>query len=91
MLADATAKMLRAGVKGSTLVVEVDPLGDDIAQRITAAAKDFSADLVVMGMHGRRGWRRHVLVSVAERFSRILPAQCCWCRCIHRKKRNHAK
>jgi len=71
VLADASAKMLRAGVKGSTLVVEVDPLGDDIAQRITAAAKDFGADLVVMGTHGRRGWRRLVLGSVAERFLRI--------------------
>ena len=71
VLADAAAKMLRAGVKGSTLVVEVDPLGDDITQRITAAAKDFGADLVVMGTHGRRGWRRLVLGSVAERFLRI--------------------
>ncbi|OXC76798.1 Universal stress protein family [Caballeronia sordidicola] len=38
MLADAAAKMPRAGVKGPTLIVELDPLGDDIAQRIMAAA-----------------------------------------------------
>ncbi|WP_373452845.1 universal stress protein [Caballeronia sordidicola] len=31
----------------------------------------FGADLVVMGTHGRRGWRRLVLGSVAERFLRI--------------------
>jgi nucleotide-binding universal stress UspA family protein len=71
VLTDAAARMQRAGVKGSTLTVEVDPLGDDIAQRITAAANDFGADLVVMGTHGRRGWRRLVLGSVAERFLRI--------------------
>jgi nucleotide-binding universal stress UspA family protein len=71
VLADAAAKMLRAGVKGSTRVLEVDPLGDDIAQRITVAANEFAADLVVMGTHGRRGWRRLVLGSVAERFLRI--------------------
>ena len=71
MLADAAAKMLRAGVKGPTLIVELDPLGDDIAQRIMAAAKHFGADLVVMGTHGRRGWQRLVLGSVAERFLRI--------------------
>jgi nucleotide-binding universal stress UspA family protein len=71
VLADATAKMLRAGVKGSTRVLEVELVGDDISQQITAAAKEFGADLVVMGTHGRRGWRRLVLGSLAERFLRI--------------------
>jgi nucleotide-binding universal stress UspA family protein len=67
VLADAAAKMLRAGVKGPTLIVELDPLGDGIM----AAAKHFSADLMVMGTHGGRGRRRLVLGSVAERFLRI--------------------
>ncbi len=71
VLADAAAKMLRERVKGSTRLLEVDPVGDDIAQQITRAAKEFDADLVVMGTHGRRGWRRLVLGSVAERFLRI--------------------
>jgi nucleotide-binding universal stress UspA family protein len=71
VLADAAAKMRREGVKGSTRALEVDPIGDDIAQGITRAAKEFDADLVVMGTHGRRGWRRLVLGSVAERFLRI--------------------
>jgi nucleotide-binding universal stress UspA family protein len=71
VLADAAAKMLHEGVKGSTRLLEVDPIGDDIAQQITRAAKEFDADLVVMGTHGRRGWRRLVLGSVAERFLRI--------------------
>jgi nucleotide-binding universal stress UspA family protein len=46
-------------------------LGDEIAQRITAAGTDFGVDRVVMGTHGRRDWRRFVLGSVAERFLRI--------------------
>jgi len=71
VLADAAAKMQREGVKGSTRVLEVNPVGDDIAQQITRAATEFDADLVVMGTHGRRGWRRLVLGSVAERFLRI--------------------
>lgn len=71
VLADAAARMQREGVKGSTSLLEVDPLGDDIAQRITRTVKEFDADLVVMGTHGRRGWRRLVLGSVAERFLRI--------------------
>ena len=33
---------------------------------------DMKADLVVMGTHGRRGFQRLVLGSVAERFVRIL-------------------
>ncbi len=45
VLADAAARMRRAGVKGSTLVVEVDPLGDDIAQRITQPPRKTSAPI----------------------------------------------
>lgn len=71
VLADADAKMPREGVKGSTRVLEAEPIGDDIAQQISRAATEFDADLVVMGTHGRRGWRRLVLGSVAERFLRI--------------------
>jgi nucleotide-binding universal stress UspA family protein len=71
VIANATDKMQRERVKGSPLVREVDPIGDDIAQQIMRAAKEFDADLVVMGTHGRRGWRRLVLGSVAERFLRI--------------------
>lgn len=74
VLADAAAKMRRGGIedsKGSTSLIEVEPLRDDIAQRIEHAAVDFEADLVVMGTHGRRGWRRLVLGSVAEHFVRI--------------------
>lgn len=71
VLADAAEKMQRGGVRGSTRALEVEPVGDDIAQQITRAATEFSADLVVMGTHGRRGWRRLVLGSVAESFLRI--------------------
>lgn len=70
VLADAAAKMKRYGVKGSTSLVEVEPLADDIAQRIEHTAQAFNADLIVMGTHGRRGWRRLFLGSVAEHFLR---------------------
>lgn len=33
--------------------------------------RKMDAELVVMGTHGRRDWRRPVLDSVAERFLRI--------------------
>ncbi|MDP9155937.1 MAG: universal stress protein [Pseudomonadota bacterium] len=71
VLADAAAKMKRYGVKGTTSMVEVEPLADDIAQRIEHTAQAFGADLIVMGTHGRRGWRRLLLGSVAEHFVRL--------------------
>ncbi|WP_213778149.1 universal stress protein [Caballeronia sp. dw_276] len=71
VLADAAAKMKRYGVRGTTSLVEVEPLADDIAQRIEHTAQAFDADLVVMGTHGRRGWRRLLLGSVTEHFLRI--------------------
>lgn len=71
---DAVARMKQAGVQGTPRIAETDLAGDDIAHRILRAASDFKADLVVMGTHGRRGFQRLVLGSVAERFLRI--AQC---------------
>jgi len=67
---DALERMHRDGVKGTSRIIEVNPLGDDIAQCILRACVDLKADLVVMGTHGRRGIQRLVLGSVAERFLR---------------------
>ncbi|SAL84439.1 UspA domain-containing protein [Caballeronia choica] len=69
--AEAVERIKREDVKGTPRVVEVELTGDDIAQRILQSAVEFNADLVVMGTHGRRGWRRLVLGSVAEHFMRI--------------------
>ncbi|HYS64874.1 MAG TPA: universal stress protein [Paraburkholderia sp.] len=71
---DAVASMKRADVQGTPRIIETEPAGDDIAHCILRAASDFKADLVVMGTHGRRGFQRLVLGSVAERFLRV--AQC---------------
>ena len=71
VLADATALMSAAGVKGTSRLVETDLTGDDTAHRILLAAQELNADVVVMGTHGRRGVQRLVLGSVAEHFLRI--------------------
>lgn len=70
---DALARMKHDNVQGAPRVIEANPVGDDfdIAHCILHAATDLNADLVVMGTHGRRGVRRLVLGSVAERFLRI--------------------
>lgn len=41
------------------------------AQAIAEAARDWGADLIVVGTHGRRGFQRILLGSVAENLVRI--------------------
>lgn len=67
---DARERMDRRGVSGDTRVIEVTPPGEDVANCLQRAATDWHADLIVMGTHGRRGARRMVLGSVAERVLR---------------------
>ncbi|CAB3659027.1 universal stress protein [Trinickia soli] len=71
---DALAAMQRENVRGEPRVVEILAPGIDVAERILEEARATHCDLVVMGTHGRRGFRRLVLGSVAERFTRI---SCC--------------
>lgn len=68
--ARAQERMTQRGVTGAPRVVEVSGPGEDVAQRILLSAEDWHADLIVMGTHGRRGFRRMVLGSVAERVLR---------------------
>ncbi|WP_028222419.1 universal stress protein [Paraburkholderia oxyphila] len=67
---DAQARMTREGVKGAPRTVEVALGVEDVAQCIERAAADWHAELIVIGTHGRRGVRRLMLGSVAERVLR---------------------
>lgn len=67
----ALTEMKREAVEGTPRIVEVDRPGEDIAERIRITASEFAADLIVLGTHGRRGFRRLFLGSVAERVVRI--------------------
>jgi nucleotide-binding universal stress UspA family protein len=58
--------MIEQGVKGELAVGEASSL-DDVSAVVLNAAADFKADLLVMGTHGRRGFQRLILGSVAER------------------------
>jgi nucleotide-binding universal stress UspA family protein len=65
----AAAEMLtRAGFKADTSVVE-----DEIRGAILDFAKDWKADLIVLGSHGRRGLTKLLLGSVAESVARHAP------------------
>jgi nucleotide-binding universal stress UspA family protein len=70
LLADALARMKHESVAGAPRIVDVAPIGEDISERIRTSANEFTADLLVLGTHGRRGFKRLFLGSVAERVVR---------------------
>ena len=55
----------REGIKTDSVLLE--SLGEPAADFVLAQAKTWSADLIVMGTHGRRGVARLVIGSDAER------------------------
>ena len=54
-----------------TALVDTETSNDDIAHAIVREAERWSADLLVLGTHGRRGPARWLLGSVASRVARI--------------------
>ncbi|MEZ0603363.1 universal stress protein [Paraburkholderia sp. IW21] len=74
LLADALARMKHENVAGTPRMVDVEPIGEDISERIRITANEFNADLLVLGTHGRRGFKRLFLGSVAER---VVRSACC--------------
>lgn len=71
-LLDKAARIAaEAGVKADTQLIEVTTLGHRVPQVIADTAKDWFADLIVLGTHGRRGLSHVLLGSVAEGVMRI--------------------
>ena len=68
ILAEAKGDVERAGVAVEAKLFENVDL--PLWQRVIALVRDWRADLVVMGTHGRRGVRRVVLGSDAEQVVR---------------------
>ncbi|MFP6560342.1 universal stress protein [Paraburkholderia sp. B3] len=66
LAAQLTSTMRERGVNGDMLTGEASSL-DDVPTLVLNAAKTAGADLIVMGTHGRRGFQRLILGSVAER------------------------
>lgn len=66
-LAQEAADAMKArGVVGEVVTVEVTA-SDDVATLVIRGAEAFNADLLIMGTHGRKGFQRLILSSVAER------------------------
>lgn len=66
-LLDRYAQQAQAlGIPISTRLHQLRALNQTLAESIIQIAQDWQADLLVLGTHGRRGWRRLMLGSTAE-------------------------
>lgn len=73
LLEQAQKEAEREGLQVETRLVELKRASDHIAQVIVDEAKGMSAELLVMGTHGRRGLHHLLLGSVAEGVIRLTP------------------
>ena len=79
LLRDAGAQILaqaRARVEAAALPVDTvldDTLGGRVCDLVVTQAKQWPADLIVIGTHGRRGVGRLVMGSGAEQILRLAP------------------
>jgi nucleotide-binding universal stress UspA family protein len=71
ILANGEATVRSAGVEVDTTLVEA--MGNAAGDQIIQHAKEWGAELIVCGTHGRRGIRRIVLGSDAEYIVRYTP------------------
>lgn len=69
ILATAKDKLNQAGITVMSKLLEAK--GERIASVIVAEAKNCQADLIIIGTHGRSGFSRMVLGSVAESVLRM--------------------
>jgi universal stress protein A len=67
-LARLAAAARKAGVRVKVVLLSGDP-----ADQIIRAARTHRADLIVVGTHGRRGFSKMMIGSVAERVVRTAP------------------
>jgi nucleotide-binding universal stress UspA family protein len=71
VLSRGAAKARALGAKAETTLLTIAESGDRVYDSIEQEAARWPADLVVIGTHGRRGFRRLVLGSVAEGLIRV--------------------
>ena len=71
VLDDAMAIARSAGSEADSLLC--DKPGERLAEVVADAAREWNADLVVVGTHGRRGFGRMLLGSGAEQILRLSP------------------
>jgi len=71
VLATGLAAAGSAGVEADTVLC--DDFGERLSDAVADAAKQWNADLIVVGTHGRRGIGRVLMGSGAEQIIRLSP------------------
>ncbi|KTD69039.1 MULTISPECIES: universal stress protein [Legionella] len=71
----------QSSIKPETSILELKPFQGRVAEVIVDAAKEWPADLLIIGTHGRRGFSRLFLGSVAENVVRIATTPVLLVRC----------
>lgn len=69
----AMGRFLAEVYRPENVAIESAVFVGDIAERIAMAAKDWRADLIVVGTHGRTGLSHMLMGSVAEKILRVAP------------------
>jgi nucleotide-binding universal stress UspA family protein len=62
-----------AGIDADIKLLETENVGERMAEAIVTEAKDWPADIIVAGTHGRSGLNHLLMGSVAEGIVRICP------------------
>jgi nucleotide-binding universal stress UspA family protein len=70
IIASARDAAQRAGFDAEAVLVETETPIQQVAEALAREAARWSADLVVLGTHGRRGFQHLMLGSVAEQMVR---------------------
>jgi nucleotide-binding universal stress UspA family protein len=71
IIADCSTVARQSGVESDAALIVIERLDQRIYEAIEEEAKRWKADLIVIGTHGRRGFRRLLLGSVAEGLIRV--------------------
>jgi nucleotide-binding universal stress UspA family protein len=71
ILFDAVTSAQELGVEADSQLVAIRHADQRVSEAIEQEAENWNADLIVIGTHGRRGFRRLLLGSVAENLIRI--------------------
>ena len=71
VLDKALAGAQSAGVQAESRLLEIVTINERVADASAAEAQRWPADLIVIGTHGRRGFRHLMLGSVAESLVRV--------------------
>ena len=74
LLEQASRQLTAEGITAELLLVDLtECAGNSVAQVIVDEAAAMAADVIVIGTHGRHGYRRFLLGSVAESVARQAP------------------